>query len=225
GQTYLIAGGEDHKTGHEENALQCFRRLEAHVRTYFDVDEIAYQWSSQYYVPVDGLPYIGHLPGNAKNIYTATGFSGNGMIFGSLSAMILCDHILGTENKYAALFSPSRVKPVAGFSQFVKEAADVVGHLVGDKFAATKIEEFAELAAGEAKLVKLSGHSLALYKDEDNNLHAVNAACTHIKCTVCWNNAEKSWDCPCHGSRFSYDGEMLTAPARRDLKKISLEKL
>jgi glycine/D-amino acid oxidase-like deaminating enzyme/nitrite reductase/ring-hydroxylating ferredoxin subunit len=224
GQTYLIAGGEDHKTGHEENALQCFRKLEAYLSTYFDIDEIVYKWSSQYYVPVDGLPYIGHLPGNAKNIFTATGFNGNGMIFGSLSAIILCDLITGKENKYSHLFSPSRVKPVAGFSEFVKEAADVVGHLVGDWFKPGKIDEFAELAAGEAKVIKYDGHTLAVYKDEGNQLHAVDAACTHIKCVVAWNNAEKSWDCPCHGSRFSFDGELLTAPARKDLKVISLEK-
>jgi hypothetical protein len=223
GEEYLIAGGEDHKTGHEENTEKCFRNLEGYVRKYFDVDSIAYRWSSQYYIPTDGLPYIGHLPGNRENIYCATGYNGNGMIFGTLAGSILTDLISDRENKYKELFAPARVKPVAGFVNFVKEAADVVGHFIGDKIATEKISEFADLAAGEAKVVKYDGHTLAIYKDEDHVIHAVNSACTHIKCTVGWNSVEKSWDCPCHGSRFSYDGTMLTAPARKDLEKIGLE--
>lgn len=223
GQEYLIAGGEDHKTGHEVNTEYCFRNLESYVRKYFNVDAIAYKWSSQYYVPTDGLPYIGHLPGNRENIYCATGFNGNGMIFGTLSGLILTDLIVKGENKYKELFRPARVKPVAGFVNFVKEAADVVGHFIGDKLSPENISSLADLAAGEAKVVQYDGHTLALYKDENHNLHAVNSACTHIKCTVAWNNAEKSWDCPCHGSRFSFDGTMLTAPARKDLEKLSIE--
>lgn len=223
GKKYLIAGGEDHKTGHEENTEQCFRRLESFVRKYFDVEEVAFKWSSQFFEPADGLPYIGHLPGNRENIFTATGFGGNGMMFGTLSAIILTDFIQKKENKYANLFEPARVKPVAGFTNFVKEAADVVSHLVGDSFAGKKIEEMAELAAGEATLVKHDGQLIAVYKDMQHQVHAVNAACTHIKCTMHWNNAELSWDCPCHGSRFSIDGELLTAPARKDLEKINLE--
>lgn len=219
---FLIAGGEDHKTGHEENTNQCFRKLESYINKYYPVESIAYKWSSQYFEPVDGLPYIGHLPGNRKNVYTATGFSGNGMIFGTLSAIILHDLIITGDSKYKNLFNPARIKPVAGFTNFIKEAADVVAHFIGDKLVTDKISELAEIAPGEAKVVKYDGHTLAIYKDENSNLHAVNSACTHIKCTVAWNNAEKSWDCPCHGSRFGMDGEVLTGPARRELEKIEL---
>jgi Rieske Fe-S protein len=224
GQEYLIAGGEDHKTGHEENTEQRFRNLESYIRKYFDVESIAYKWSSQYYVPADGLPYIGHLPGNRDNVFCATGFNGNGMIFGTLSGIILSDILITGDSKFKNLFLPARVKPVAGFVKFVKEAADVVAHFIGDKLSIEKIHSMAELARGEAKVIKYDGHTLALYKDENNALHAVNSACTHVKCTVGWNNAEKTWDCPCHGSRFSYDGTMLTAPARKDLEKIDLLK-
>ena len=223
GEEFLIAGGEDHKTGHGENAEQCFRNLESYLRKYFAIEKIAFKWSSQYFIPADGLPYIGHLPGSRKNIYAATGFNGNGMILGTISARIITDLILTGENKYKELFSPARVKPVAGFASFLKEAADVAGHLIGDKFKTEKIKELTDLAAGEAKIVKYEGNVIALYKDEDHNIHAVNSACTHIKCTVAWNNTEKTWDCPCHGSRFSVDGELLTGPARKDLEKISLK--
>ena len=220
GQNYLIAGGEDHKTGHEENTQACFRRLESYVKTYFEVDEIAFRWSSQYFEPADGLPYIGRLPGHEDNVFVATGFGGNGMIYGSLAALIFSDMMQNKKSPYEELFAPGRVKPIAGFSNFVKEAADVVKELVTGKFGIETIREVGELAAGEAKIVHYKEHTIALFKDENHNLHAVNPACTHIKCTVAWNDAERSWDCPCHGSRFSIDGEVLTAPARKNLQVI-----
>ena len=126
------------------------------------------------------------------------------------------------KSDYEKLYNPNRIKPVAGFTDFVNEAADVVGNLIGKWFASSKINELGDLANGEAKVVKYEGHSIALYKDDNGKLFAVNPACTHINCKVAWNNAEQSWDCPCHGSRFATDGEMLTAPARKDLEKIDL---
>lgn len=225
GEKYFIAGGEDHKTGHEENTEACFARLEAYIRNYYDIEKVAYRWSSQYFEPADGLPYIGHLPGHSSNMYVATGYGGIGITHGSLAAMILTDLIASGDSEYKDLYHPGRIKPVAGFSNFVKEAADVVSHFIGDKLSTEKIRSLAELAPGEAKVVKYEGHTLALYKDETGKLHAVNSACTHIKCTVGWNATEKSWDCPCHGSRFSYDGELLTAPARKDLEVIQLREL
>ncbi len=189
------------------------------------MESIAYRWSSQYFVPTDGLPYIGHLPGNRDNVFTATGFNGNGIPLGTISGKIIADVILTGESKYKDLFSPSRVKPVAGFVDFVKEAADVVTHFIGDKINVSKITELSELSAGEARVVKYEGHTLALYKDESHQLHAVNSSCTHINCTVGWNSSERTWDCPCHGSRFSIDGTMLNAPARKDLEKIDLSTL
>jgi glycine/D-amino acid oxidase-like deaminating enzyme/nitrite reductase/ring-hydroxylating ferredoxin subunit len=225
GEKYLIAGGEDHKTGHEENTQACFRRLESYVKSYFPVDRIAFRWSSQYFEPTDGLPYIGNLPGNGKNVYVATGFGGNGMIYGTLSAIILSDIIAKGKSVYKNVFDPNRVKPVAGFTNFIKEGADVTKELISTLLPAYKIEELADIAAGEAKIVKYEGHVLALYKDDTHRIHAVNSKCTHMKCGVAWNSVEKSWDCPCHGSRFSYDGTILTAPAQKDLEVINVEEI
>jgi glycine/D-amino acid oxidase-like deaminating enzyme/nitrite reductase/ring-hydroxylating ferredoxin subunit len=222
GERFLIAGGEDHKTGHEENTDACFRRLESYVKSYFDVAEIVYRWSSQYFEPTDGLPYIGYLPGSNANIFVATGYGGNGMIYGTLAGKVLSDIIVNGKSEYQELFDPNRLKPVAGFTNFVKEAADVVKELIGKKFSLQKINEWADIAAGEAKVVKYEGHQIGLYKDELHNIHAVNAACTHIKCNIAWNNAEKTWDCPCHGSRFSYTGKVLTAPAQKPLEQIDI---
>jgi glycine/D-amino acid oxidase-like deaminating enzyme/nitrite reductase/ring-hydroxylating ferredoxin subunit len=222
GIKYLIAGGEDHKTGHEENTDLCFTRLESYVRQYFEVEGISFRWSSQFFEPTDGLPYIGHLPGNPENVFVATGFGGNGVTYGSASALILADMICNKKSEYQALFNPNRVKPVAGFETFVKESADVVGVFVGKRMGVKKIDGANELVNGEAKVVKYEGSSIALYKDDAGQLYSVNPVCPHVKCVVAWNSAEKSWDCPCHGSRFSYTGALLTAPARKDLEVVEI---
>lgn len=222
GKNYLIVGGEDHKTGHEENATAHLRQLESHVRKFFEVDEIAYKWSSQYYESADGLPYIGHFPGHSENVYVATGFGGNGMIYGTLSAIIFRDLLIRNDSEFRKLLSPGRVKPVAGFKNFVTEAADVVANLVEGRFSAEKINSVSELAHGEGKAVKYDGHNMGLYKDEQGKLHGVSTDCPHIHCAVKWNNAERSWDCPCHGSRFDIDGELLTGPSQKQLRKFDI---
>lgn len=223
GEKYLIAGGEDHKTGHVENTGECFNKLETYLRKYFKIKEIAFKWSSQYFQPTDGLPYIGHLPGNPKNVYVATGYGGNGMTYSHIAAKLFTDLIVTGKSIYEDLFNPNRLKPVAGFTEFVKEAADVAATFFGKWFASSSIKELSDIAAGEARVVKYEGDTLAIFKDEQGNVHAVNPACTHIKCEVSWNSSERSWDCPCHGSRFDIDGEMLTGPARKDLEKIDLK--
>ncbi|HAH24489.1 MAG TPA: (2Fe-2S)-binding protein [Prolixibacteraceae bacterium] len=225
GIRYLIAGGEDHKSAHTENTHYSFLKLESYIRRYFDVDRIAFQWSSQFFESVDGLPYIGHLPGNTENIFVATGFSGTGITYGVASAIILTELICNGTSQYKELFNPNRVKLVAGFENFVKEATDVVSVFIGRRFGIKEIEDAIELAKGEAKVVKYEGTSLALYKDEAGKLFALNPSCPHTKCVIGWNNAEKSWDCPCHGSRFSFTGEVLNAPATKNLIKFDLSHL
>jgi glycine/D-amino acid oxidase-like deaminating enzyme/nitrite reductase/ring-hydroxylating ferredoxin subunit len=223
GELYFIAGGEDHKTGHEVNTEARFKKLEAYVKNYFNVQSIVNRWSSQYFEPTDGIPYIGHLPGHPDNMYVATGYGGNGMVYSAVAALTLTDMITGVKNENIQLFSPNRIKPVAGFANFVKEAADVVGLLIGNILPKERLPELADLAYGEARVVQYEGHRLAIYKDDEGEIFTLNSACTHIKCEVAWNSAEKTWDCPCHGSRFSYTGEMLTAPARKDLELVKIK--
>ncbi|HEV7621218.1 MAG TPA: FAD-dependent oxidoreductase [Flavisolibacter sp.] len=225
GKKYLIAGGEDHKTAHEENTEACFTKLEAHIRKYFDVKEIVNKWSSQYFQPTDGLAYIGHLPGNPENVMVATGYGGNGMTYSHIAANLLSDLIIKGSSDYTELFDPNRIKMVAGFNKFVKENTDVVRQFIGKRLAEEKMTALADLASGEAKVVKYEGESIALYKDENGSLHAINPACTHAKCIVAWNSAEKSWDCPCHGARYNADGEVLTGPANIPLEKINLRQM
>lgn len=220
GEWFFIAGGEDHKTGHEENTEARFRQLETHVRKHFTVGEVVNQWSSQYFEPADGLPYIGNLPGHGDHMFVATGYGGNGMVYSGVASILLKQLVLKEKSDYQELYDPNRIKMIAGFSNFVKEAADVVGKLIGRLIPPEKIQGLADIAMGEARIIKLDGQKLAVYKNEQGEIFALNPACTHIKCDIAWNNAEKTWDCPCHGSRFSYTGKMLTAPARKDLEVI-----
>lgn len=222
GQKYLIVGGEDHKTAHVTNTEACFNNLIAHTRKHFDVATVTHRWSSQYFEPSDGLAYIGHLPGNPDNVYVATGYSGNGITYSHIAAITLSDLITKGSSEYADLFKPGRIKPVAGFMEFVKENADVVTQFVGKRLGADKIDGLADIAPGEGRLVKYEGDTIAIYKDETGKLYALNPVCTHAKCVVDWNSAEKSWDCPCHGARYNLNGEVVTGPARKGLEKIEL---
>lgn len=221
GINYLIAGGEDHKTAHEENTEIPFRKLEAYVRKYFSITEPIRKWSSQFYEPADGLAYIGLMP-TGERVYTATGYGGNGMIYSCIAAIVLRDMIIGEDSPYKDLFSPSRLKPVAGFTNFVKENADVVKEMVTGWFSQEKIHELSDMAAGEGKIVKYDGHKMGLYKDDNGGVHAVSATCKHAGCTIGWNPSEKSWDCPCHGARYDIDGTMITGPATSSLKPIDV---
>lgn len=224
GKKYLIVGGEDHKTAHEDNQEYCLLRLESHIRKYFDVKEIAYKWSSQFYESPDGLPYIGQLPGHEK-IYVATGYGGNGMPYSTVSALLLTRMLTNVESPYKDLYDPNRLKPVAGFSSFVSHNVDVVKHFASRLFSGEQLHQLAELATGEGKIVEFEDEKIAIYKDEHGKVHALSPTCPHAGCEVKWNNAELTWDCPCHGSRFSYDGRLMNGPTTKDLSKISLREL
>jgi len=223
--TYLIVGAEDHKTGHVENTDECFLKLEAYVREHFDVDEVINKWSAQFFEPADGLAYIGHLPGHDVNILVATGYGGNGITYSHVAALTLKSIVLGEENPYIKLFNPGRIKPVAGFVSFIEHNADVARLFVGKWFAHEKLEELSGLAHGEGKVIKYEGHTVALYKDEGGGLHVLSPVCPHLKCSVAWNSSERSWDCPCHGSRFDIEGNVITGPAGAPLEKIEVKTL
>jgi glycine/D-amino acid oxidase-like deaminating enzyme/nitrite reductase/ring-hydroxylating ferredoxin subunit len=221
GQKYLVAGGHDHKTGHGDPE-QAFADLISFTKQCFPVKDIFTQWSAQYYVPADGLPYIGKLPGAPEGIYAATGFNGNGMILGTVSAMVLSELILNGQSEYEDLYDPGRIKPIAGFVEVVKEGADVVGRFLADRFSFEEIESVSQIPVDTGEIVEYDGQQLAIYKDPHGNIQALDPVCTHSKCIVNWNNSEKSWDCPCHGARFDTGGNVLTGPARHNLQQINI---
>ncbi len=221
GQKLLIVGGNDHKTGHDDPE-QAFVDLEKYVRKFYKVSSVKYQWSSQYFIPVDGFPYIGQIPFEADGIYTATGYNGNGMMLGTISAKILSDIIIGTKSKYEEVFSTKRIKPIDGFTEFVKENADVAYHFIADRLSIHETDSLKRLKNDSGKVVEVDGKKFAAYRDKEGNIHALNPVCTHAGCIVNWNQEEKSWDCPCHGARYDINGTVITGPAVMDLPKIEL---
>jgi glycine/D-amino acid oxidase-like deaminating enzyme/nitrite reductase/ring-hydroxylating ferredoxin subunit len=220
GQPLLLIGGNDHKTGHDDPE-KAFEDLEKYARKYYSVSSVKYRWSSQYFIPVDGFPYIGQMPEASACTYCATGYNGNGMMLGSIAAQILCDLIVKQESPYEKIFSPSRIKPIDGFTEFVKENADVAYHFVADRLSVKETDSLQRIPKGSGKVVEFEGKKIAAYRDEEGELHTLSPVCTHAGCIVNWNPSEKSWDCPCHGARYAIDGKVLTGPTDRDLPQLS----
>jgi glycine/D-amino acid oxidase-like deaminating enzyme/nitrite reductase/ring-hydroxylating ferredoxin subunit len=215
-ETLLIVGGEDHKTGQEDETEERFRSLLEYARARFDVRAVPYRWSAQVAEPVDGLPFLGRNS-FSSHVYVGTGYSGTGMTFGTLAAMISSDLILGRDNPWAGLFDATRVKPLAAAKEFVRENVDFPGHFVADRLRKAEGDSFADVGKGEGKLVEVEGRRVAAYRDGGGGVHALDPVCTHMGCLVQFNDAEKSWDCPCHGSRFDTRGEVINGPAVKPL--------
>jgi Rieske Fe-S protein len=220
GGTAVILGGEGHQTGEDDDTTERYEALEAWSRERFPIAEITHRWSAQDPVPVDGLPFIGPLVPGQDRVLVATGFKKWGMTNATVAAMILSDRIRGAENRWASTFDPTRVKARASLKDLVTANLKVAGHFVGDRLATLKRGSADELAAGEAAIVDVEGKKAAAYRDEGGVLHAVSATCTHLGCQVAFNTAERTWDCPCHGSRFDVDGKVVQGPAVRDLRPI-----
>ncbi|GHA65285.1 FAD-dependent oxidoreductase [Pontibacter akesuensis] len=215
---FLLVLGEPHVVGHKEHNEECFLRLEEYMTKHFDVDHIVYKWAAQNYKPADNLPYIGTSP-TQHNTYIATGFAADGLTWGTVSAMIIQDLILGKENEWASYFSPTRFTPAASAPKFLKENFHVATHLIKDYLFYGDVDQLKDVKVGEGKTIEIDDEKLAAYRDEEGKLHVVSSICTHMGCVVHFNNAEKSWDCPCHGSRFSVEGEVLEGPAIHNLAK------
>jgi len=220
--TELIVGGEDHKTGIGENDDAPFERLTAYAAR-LGLEQPKFRWSSQVVEPVDGLPFIGRNAG-AEHVYVATGFSGNGLTFGTIAAMILKDACLGAKNPYSELYDPGRLKPFTRLSSFLAENVDYPLHLLSDALKAPTARSLDEIPKEDGRIVRVSGRRVAAFRDTGGRLHVVSPICTHLGCHVAFNAAEKSWDCPCHGSRFDVDGNVLDGPASDPLERIDLEK-
>ncbi|MFW6359300.1 MAG: FAD-dependent oxidoreductase, partial [Chroococcales cyanobacterium] len=221
GGTLLIIGGEGHKVGTVQDTEERMGRLEAYARSIFNVDEIAYRWSTQDYVSLDKIPFIGKLTPLSNHIYTATGFSLWGMTKGTLSGMLLSDLILGRDNPWMELYDATRTSSFFTGESF-KENVDVAAHWVGDRFT-SDVSSLSKVGNDEGKIVTVGADKVAAYRDETGELHTCSAVCPHLGCIVHWNSAEKSWDCPCHGSRFTYEGEIIHAPTVKKLEKMNLE--
>ena len=208
----LIIGGEDHKTGQADDAGERYLRLERWARERFaGLGELRYQWSGQLMEPVDALGFIGRNPLDDDNVYIVTGDSGDGMTHGTIAGMLIRDLISGRPNPWEKLYDPAR-KSMKAAGTYLGENANFVGHMVRDWVRGGEVQERADIAPGEGAILREGLSTVAIYRDSGGDLHEVSAVCTHLGCLVQWNGGEQSWDCPCHGSRFSVDGAVLHGP-------------
>lgn len=221
GNPYVLMLGGHHKVGQEDNYSRFYDKLEKNIRKYFDVSSIDYRWSAQHYKPADGLPYIGESADD--NIYFATGFSTDGLTYGVLSAMIFDDLLNNRENEWAYLYKAKRFTPVKSAKNFIKENLNVAKQYLKDLPGKAEADSFDEIAPGQGKVVEVDSEKWAVYKDESGQVHCSSAVCTHMDCIVDWNDAERSWDCPCHGSRFKATGEVIEGPAFSPLDKREMK--
>jgi len=218
----VLFGGQNHRTGAGEERDR-YRRLEREVRDRFDVAAVAYRWSTQDYVSVDGVPFVGPASPRADHVYVATGFGGWGMTNGVAAATVLRDLITDRASEWAEVFDPDRVKLRASASRLVSHNVHALKHLVSDRVERRPSMDASGLAPGEGEVFAVNGEKVAVARDGDGDLHAVSAICSHKGCHVTWNDGEGSWDCPCHGSRFDVDGSVLDTPANDPLDPVTLD--
>jgi glycine/D-amino acid oxidase-like deaminating enzyme/nitrite reductase/ring-hydroxylating ferredoxin subunit len=210
----VIYGGEDHKTGQASDTTACYGRLERSLTTLLPGIDVTHHWSAQVIETPDGLPYIGQT---AEHQYVATGFAGNGMTFGTLGAVMAADAILGRKNPWSELLDPGRLAIRKGLWDYVKENADYPYYLIRDRFAGAEGRSLRSVRRGHGKVVERSGGKVAAFRDDSGRVTTRSAICTHMGCVVGWNEAERTWDCPCHGSRFKPTGEVIAGPAESPL--------
>ena len=214
----VIFGGEDHKTGQAPDSNACFDRLERTLRSMNGGIDITHRWSGQVIETPDGLPYIGET---AANQFAGTGFSGNGMTFGTLTGMMAADRLLGRKNPWSDLFDPGRKKILGGAAwDYIRENKDYPYYMIRDRFAGAETRSAREVPRGAGRVITRNGQQVALYRDNHGATTARSAICTHMACTVVWNDAERTWDCPCHGSRFKPDGSVIAGPAESPLGEV-----
>jgi nitrite reductase/ring-hydroxylating ferredoxin subunit len=214
----LIVGGEDHKTGQAEDTEERFARLLAWARPRFPLaGEPASAWSGQVLEPIDGLAFIGLNPGD-RHTYIVTGDSGNGMTHGTVAGLLITDLIQGRENPWATLYDPGRLTLRAA-TRFARENLNVAVQYAAIATGGD-VESAAAVRRGSGALVREGLRKIAVYRDEHGGVHRLSAACPHLGCIVTWNDTERTWDCPCHGSRFGPTGQVLNGPAITPLRAM-----
>jgi len=225
GVRHLVVGGEDHKVGEHDDTTVPFQRLDAYVQSHFGRAAAAtdHRWSGQIIEPADGLPYVGR-DALARHVFIATGYSGNGITGGTLAARVLANQVHGTDDDWTELLDATRTKPFAAAAALVSENIDFPKHLARDHLLPLAKRDLASIAPHDGAVLSVSGTKLAVYRDGQGNLTALSPVCPHLGCFVHWNTAEKSWDCPCHGSRFSPTGRVLNGPATSNLEERPLPK-
>jgi glycine/D-amino acid oxidase-like deaminating enzyme/nitrite reductase/ring-hydroxylating ferredoxin subunit len=207
----VVVVGEDHPTGRGRARPEHWGELERWARRHFNVESFEFRWSSQDYASVDRLPFVGRAP-LMRRTHVATGFRKWGLTNATAAAHMIADLLAGRESDWVAAFDPTRLGDLHTLAQTTSLNLSVAKSLIKDRLQRFSAPSIDDLEVGEGSLARVNGKTVAAYRDPDGDLRCVSATCTHLGCTVSWNSAEKSWDCPCHGSRFAVDGEILNGP-------------
>lgn len=215
-RVYGIVAGNHFKPGHPDDEQKYIADIERWLTEHFDAGPVEYRWVNEDYSPVDSAPFIGWSSHGGNGYLVATGFAAWGISNGTAAAMIIADLATGNENRWTGIFDATRIKPIAGAAEFAKGNAEVAAHLVSG-YLSRKPKSYDELAPGDAAIMKVDGENVAAFRDEEGRIHAVSAVCSHMGCIVGWNSTDRTWDCPCHGSRFELSGEVIHGPATRPL--------
>lgn len=219
----LMVAGSHHKTGQDRQMNLHYEEMETFLRQHFSVAEVAYKWSAQHYQSADTIPYIGLSNRFAKHTYIATGYFADGLVYGTLAGIMLADIISEKNNPWLDIYRATRFKPFASAKFLAKEDTNVFLQYLKD-YPLFGAHHYDHIKMGEGKIVEINREKCAVSRDENNQLHIVSAVCTHMKCIVNWNDAEKTWDCPCHGSRFQPDGKVIEGPAISNLANKKIDK-
>lgn len=216
--TWLLVGGEGHQTGADKAQPERYDALEAFAREHWDVVDVPYRWSTQDGMPVDQVPFIGRYTPVSSQLFVATGFQKWGMTNGTAAAILLTDLIAGRSNPWADVFDPNRA-PLSSLPKLARLNLHAGRHFVRDRLRSPDVGSTDEVPAGEARVVRDGLGKLGAYRDDQGDVHAVSLRCTHLGCLLHFNDAETTWDCPCHGSRFDVDGRVLQGPATKPLEQ------
>lgn len=212
--------GDGHKTGQGGDFRAHYQNLAAFGRERFTIEDIRYRWSAQDYSTPDEVPYIGRLTPDCEHVFFATGFKKWGMTTGTFAARIIRDLIAHEENPWCAIFDPERKAHASPAKNFMKENLNVAKQLISGKLR--RVGKDMDLKNGEGQAVEYNDKKAGAFRDDNGMLHVIDTTCTHMGCELSWNAAERSWDCPCHGSRFNYDGEVIEGPALKPLERFKV---
>ena len=218
GRDFLVCIGQQHKTGNH-NAKAALMALESAIGKQYGAGKVSHRWSAQNYRPADGLPYIGR---DFSGCFVATGFSTDGLVWGTVSAQVMAEQLMGRSPEFGELCKPGRFSPVKGGKTMLEEVGTMAKALVKDYLTHRQEQQLSSLAAEDSAIIEAEGESFAAYRAPDGEVFAVSPVCTHLGCKVHWNSVETSWDCPCHGSRFRPDGTVIEGPAIAPLKRKHL---
>ena len=221
GKRVLIVGGMSHKTGAKIDLKDSYIKLEKVAKDLYPDCKVIFKWNTEDCVSLDKIPYIGEFSNLMPNVYVATGYKKWGMTSSNVAAHIISDSILENHNRYKNIFDSKRLKPIKNYKELTGMVKEVGYSLIINKIK--KSEDYLkDLKNDEGKIIEIDNKKVGVYKDKYGNIFAVNPYCTHLGCELSWNNLDKTWDCPCHGSRFNYRGENIYNPALKDLERRQL---